>query len=210
MTEEHFLSVSKTFRYLTIGNSDDREIDELIFVFHGYGQLVEFFSKKFETLNLDNKLFVFPEGMHRFYLNGTDGRVGASWMTKELREKDIQENNAALNDLFVYFSKKHTWKKFSVLGFSQGGATASRWISNQKIACHKYISWASVFPPDIENSSFEMEMDQKIFVLGDNDPYFTSENRIKITNFYRNFNFELHSFDGAHTIDTAVLKTLFI
>ena len=31
-----------------------------------------------------------PQGLHKFYLEGTSGRVGASWMTKENREDDIK------------------------------------------------------------------------------------------------------------------------
>jgi hypothetical protein len=79
---ENKLSIEKTIRYFTIG--DIEKAKYLLIALHGYGQLSSYFGKKFE--DLPNEFFiVIPEGMHRFYLDGTSGRVGASWMTKEAR-----------------------------------------------------------------------------------------------------------------------------
>ena len=55
----------------------------VLYVLHGYGQLPAFFIRKFQAQVNAGWRVVAPEGAHRFYLKGTDGRVGASWMTRE-------------------------------------------------------------------------------------------------------------------------------
>jgi predicted esterase len=200
--------VEKQLRYYLLGAVDTTEIDEIVFAFHGYGQLAYYFSKKFEVTSQTKRLFVFPEGMHRFYLNGTTGRVGASWMTKELRENDISENNLALNRLYESLKERFSWKKMSVIGFSQGGATASRWLNSSKIECDCYISWASVFPPDLSQTDFSQTIRKKLFVLGTEDQYFKDENFEKAIEFYRNFKFEIVTYSGNHSIEPEVLNTI--
>ena len=83
------ITVEKTARYITLGNKE--KADVLIVALHGYGQLSAYFSKNFSKL--DQRYFiVIPEGLSRFYLSGTCGRVGASWMSKEERLWDIRDN----------------------------------------------------------------------------------------------------------------------
>ena len=61
--------------------------------------------------------------MHRFYLEGSSGRVGASWMTKEAREDDKKENQTnyfVLGNEDPYFSENQfldTVNFYSNLGF---------------------------------------------------------------------------------------------
>ena len=155
---EKKIIVSKTMRYFTIG--DINKADKLIYVLHGYGQLASYFLKSFEKLS-DSYLIIAPEGMHRFYLNGTSGRVGASWMTKEAREIDIFENTQNLNKLNNTFDKK--FKKTIILGFSQGGATAARWFFNNSKKFDQLILWASVFPPEIDLSNEISNNNKSIF-----------------------------------------------
>ncbi|MBM3915983.1 MAG: hypothetical protein FJ349_00025 [Sphingomonadales bacterium] len=78
MFEQH-LPFEQTRRYY---QNDLKGKDKIIFALHGYGQLGQFFFRQFNILN-DNWGIVVPEGPHRFYLEGSSGRVGASWMTKE-------------------------------------------------------------------------------------------------------------------------------
>lgn len=142
--------VERSMRYETI--IPNEPIKQVIYVLHGYGQLVSFFKRKFSSYQLPNTLFVFPEGMHRFYLQGSSGRVGASWMTKEWRENDIIENNQALSTLQNHIQQLYNPEKTIVLGFSQGGATAARWVTSTNIKCDHFIAWGSVFPPDLSES----------------------------------------------------------
>jgi predicted esterase len=53
--------VERNFRFEIIQTNEP--ITHVLFAFHGYGQLVTYFKRKFAALNLPNTLIVFPEGM---------------------------------------------------------------------------------------------------------------------------------------------------
>ena len=148
---EHKLIAQKTFRYQQIGELD--KATHLLIVLHGYGQLAEFFIRKFNGVP-ENYLVIAPEGMHRFYLNGTSGRVGASWMTKEDRLTDINDYVRFLDQIYASVKSEAPQAKIVVLGFSQGCATVSRWLSFGEVLCDKLILYAGVFPPDLD---FELD-----------------------------------------------------
>lgn len=179
----------------------------LIYVLHGYGQLAFYFLQKFK--NLDDRYHVIaPEGLHRFYVQGTSGRVGASWMTKEGRELDIENNTAALDSLHQSVLNRLNPKTITVLGFSQGGATASRWVEFGKIAVDTFISWASVYPPDLEELSTKKGVKRKVFVLGNQDQFYDANAQEKIKSDYLKRAFDIVTFDGKHDIDTQTLQTI--
>ena len=115
---EFQLIQKKTYRYQVL--NDNPQAKTVLYVLHGYGQLVKFFIQKFKNLNQEI-LIVAPEGMHRFYKKGNSGRVGASWMTKEARETDISDNMIYLNALDIEVARKYPITKRILLGFSQGG-----------------------------------------------------------------------------------------
>lgn len=203
---EQQLISKKTFRYFTKGNIEKAKY--LLIVLHGYGQLAEYFIKKFENLSEDY-FIVAPEGMHRFYLKGSSGRVGASWMTKEARETDISDNLNWLNELYTQINSEKKFDQKIVLGFSQGGATAARWINERKDIT-SFILWASVFPPDllIGNEIINSEKRSNHFVLGNEDEYFTKEQQSECLSFFTQNNYKTHVFNGKHTIDNQILKTI--
>lgn len=179
---------------------------QILLALHGYGQLAQFFYRKFQTFENDYGL-VIPEGPHRFYLEGSSGRVGASWMTKEWREQDIAENTRYLLQLTAEIRRSYPNAKLTLLGFSQGGATAARLYQAAPSLFSQLILWASVFPPDISMEHFSMgnKMD---FVIGSEDPYFDSENIEKIKHKYTELGFDIHTFAGAHDLDAQMLRTV--
>ncbi len=204
---ENFLEINKKFRYFTLGSPDSTNV---LYVLHGYGQLATYFIKNFEALSKKDFYIIAPEGTHRFYLSGSSGRVGASWMTKELREIDIVENGVILEKLHESIFASDSAKNFHVLGFSQGGATAGRWLANSKIKFKKIVLWACVFPEDILLDFSKLEkITKKYFVIGKNDPYFSEEEQIKITNFYKDLSFEIINFEGDHRIEQKSLFLIF-
>jgi predicted esterase len=197
----YFLEVERKIRIETLGNSNS---DNLLVVLHGYGQLAKYFLKKFSPLEQENYYIVAPEGPHRFYLNGSNGRVGASWMTKELRELDIEENNQLLEKILTNLTELHNFKSISVLGFSQGAATVARWASTSLFEIDKLIIWASVFPPDI-NLDFlinSFASRENYFVIGNKDIYFDEIKKQKTIEFYKFLNFKVVLFEGGHDIET--------
>lgn len=89
MIQKNNITVNRTADYYTLG--DLSNANTIWFVLHGYGYLAKYFIKKFEPILSSSVAIVAPEALSRFYSNGVgyDGRVGASWMTKESREDEI-------------------------------------------------------------------------------------------------------------------------
>jgi len=204
---ENKLSIEKTIRYFTIG--DIQNAKHLLIALHGYGQLPAYFGRKFEDLP-DDFFILIPEGIHRFYLEGSTGRVGASWMTKEARKDDIQDNLNYLNQLVNLLTNKKFFEKIFIFGFSQGGATAARYFYSNSNFNH-LILWACIFPPDlkIENEVIK-ENKSNFYILGNQDPYFTSDQFLDTLNFYSNLGYKTIEYTGNHSIDSIVLKNLLI
>ena len=199
--EKHF-KAQKTYRY----EIQEQAHEHLLIALHGYGQLAKFFLRKFQGLQSKGRV-VAPEGPHRFYLQGSSGRVGASWMTKEARELDIQDNLVGLNALLSELQKSYSPKKITLLGFSQGAATAARWYQQNPSAFDQLILWAAVFPPDIDAGSFPTEKPLH-FVLGTQDEYYQGEAAQQLLRHYQSMGFKVHTYAGKHDIDGEVLKRL--
>jgi len=205
---EKKINITFEARYFTHGNI---EAENLIIALHGYGQLGSYFIQKFESLNPEKYFVVVPEGLHRFYLNGTSGRVGASWMTKENRETDISNYINYLETVLNEICVAAEFRKKILLGFSQGGATASRFAATTKFKFDAAILWASVFPPDIEPMNIQKHAAQKNFlVIGDEDPYYTGEDFVSEQNklIKAGIKFDLIRFNGKHTIQTETLEKI--
>jgi predicted esterase len=202
---ENKLSIEKTIRYYTIG--DIEKANYLLISLHGYGQLPSYFGRKFEDLSEDI-FIVLPEGMHRFYLEGSSGRVGASWMTKEAREDDINDNLNYLEQLIDLITVKKSFQKIILLGFSQGGATAARYFYERNSINH-LILWACIFPPDLKiENEVKKENQTNYFILGNEDPYFSENQFLDTVNFYSNLGFKIIEYTGNHSIDSGILKEL--
>ena len=202
MIEQQF-SFKQTRRYY---QNELKDKHRIIFALHGYGQLGQFFYRKFNFLN-DDWGIVIPEGPHRFYLEGSSGRVGASWMTKEWREQDIAENTAYLQQLIEKIRIAHPQASLYLLGFSQGGATAARLYQSKPSIFEQLILWASVFPPDLEKPAFP-EGAKLHFVIGENDPYFSEESIQSAIQTYENIGFEVSCFEGQHDLHAPTLLSI--
>ena len=104
MSDERHITVRRTARYFTLGPADGSP-RQVWFVLHGYGQLASQFVRVFEPLDDGTRLIVAPEALNRFYLVGVDTMpaadrpVGATWMTREDRDNEIEDYIAYLDDL---------------------------------------------------------------------------------------------------------------
>ncbi len=200
---EH-IEIQKTARYHRSKSTNDVRAQWMIA--HGYGMLSTYFAKKFMALPETHELIV-PEGLHRFYLQGTEGRVGASWMTKEERESDIRDYIRFLNQLYDIY--RNDQAPLIAFGFSQGVATICRWVAQLPEMPAHLILWAGVIPPDMDPHTWEnvySNVPITIFV-GTQDPYRTSAHN----ELYQHIKsvgkqVSIVEFDGAHTVDADVLQ----
>lgn len=199
--------VPKTARYAVL--RPERPVGR-IWALHGYGQLPEFFLRRFREAAEAGWEVVAPEGLHRFYLEGTSGRVGASWMTKEARESDMA-------DYVRYLDALHAELPASagpsvLLGFSQGVATAARWACRGAAAFDAHVFWAGVFPPDLDLAE-EVAPLRGVptwVALGDADPFFKEDLLTAASERFATagIDHDLVRFPGAHHIDAAALSQI--
>ncbi len=170
------ISFSHQARYCTFGKLSN-ETKNIWIILHGYGQLAEYFIKKFEVLNPNQHYIITPQGLSTAYLEKFIGRVGANWMTKHDRELDIQNNinyletliKNELNDTSLYD------KKLIVLGFSQGAATASRWIAHTDYKIDNFLVWGGTIAHDIDAIFYQKMKNKMTIFYGDNDEFIDEE-----------------------------------
>jgi predicted esterase len=181
-------------------------------VCHGYGHLSEYFKRKFQHLGEEHFL-IFPEGLHRFYLNGTEGRVGASWMTKENRETDILNYVNYLDQVVSKELKQATSHyEFVAFGFSQGTATIGRWAMSTQQSVNHLVMWAGAFPKDV-NLGVRKEKIEKMSVhiaCGDEDEFINDE---RLNTHLRQLDekeisYDLLHFKGTHDVPALALSEL--
>lgn len=212
--KEHFIDFSFRARYSQIGELS-KKTKNLIFVLHGYGQLSKFFIRKFAVLDNGNNCIIAPEGLSRFYLEGFSGRVGATWMTKEDRITDIENYIKYLNSIYLSLkSQINNNTKITILGFSQGSATASRWIADDVVKFDQLILWAGIFPPDMNFTSTSSLLENKdvIYVYGKNDPFITEDRLKEMKELSSKLKVSptIMTFDGNHNINDDTLRKIFI
>ncbi|MDG1428549.1 MAG: hypothetical protein P8H56_12855 [Crocinitomicaceae bacterium] len=202
---EHQFQHTKTFRYQEIARPSD--VEKVLYVLHGYGQLVEFFIRKFRSTPED-LLIVAPEGMHRFYINGSSGRVGASWMTKESRDSDIEDTISFLNQVDEEISQRYNIRKRYLLGFSQGGAAAARWEQLGTVKFDGIALWACIFPPDLHFKTTSNNNVNHYFAIGDNDEFYEENSQKKLMEYYRELGYQIVPYRGTHDIVNETLTVI--
>ena len=199
------ISIPKTHKYSQLGEFSEKT-NTVWIVLHGYGMLSEFFIKKFECILNEKTVVIAPEGSNRFYLNNNYSRVGASWMTKVDKEKDIEDNISFIKTLYTKIVDDigHNNFKLKTLGFSQGGATLVRWIMSNSIKVDSLILWGSDIPQDSltnQNKSRWSSINIKI-VIGKKDEYISDENKKKVIDAVNAYglSYKLIEYDGPHKI----------
>lgn len=198
-----------TARHFVLG--DVTRAKEVWFVLHGYGQLAKYFIKKFSALQDLGICVIAPEGLSRFYLQGNHGRVGATWMTSENRLMDIQNYVAYLNAVYHQQIKDRTCNT-TIMGFSQGAATAMRWAMDGTVLFNRLVLWAGLFPPDIDFAKGAELLRGKnvIEVLGKQDEFINEERIVEMhrLNTLLNISPTIIQFEGRHEIDQNVLAQI--
>jgi len=153
--------------------------EEIWFVLHGYGQLPEYFIRKFIPIANDKRVIVAPGGLSRFYLEGFSGRVGSTWMTKEERLLDIENYISYLNEVANTVLKEASEDvKVTLLGFSQGSATVCRWAEQLGFQFDRLILHSGAFPADVDFSGLRNKLSSKeVFMLRGTEDEFVNDER---------------------------------
>ena len=168
--EERFIRVPRTARYHVLGEL--QAAPELWIVLHGYGQLARYFLNNFEGLQV-GRCIVAPEALSRFYLDEAHTRVGATWMTREDRLHEIDDQIDHLDALTARLKEEiMPGAPVNVLGFSQGVAAASRWATRGSASLKRLVLWSGSIPPELDRETLIKWRGLSVdLVLGDNDEY---------------------------------------
>lgn len=219
MADLHHVLISKTARYYTLGEIG-QAVDDVWFVCHGYGQLASDFIKEFEYIDEPGRLIVAPEGLSRYYTDTGPGfhapsaSVGATWMTREDREIEIADYVAYLDELYklIFRQIDRDKVKVTVVGFSQGGATANRWLTQGTACADRLLMWGSLLASDAdleEAAEFFRGVELNI-VYGTRDQFADTgmianyETLLKTNG----IPYKLVTFDGGHRMDRDTLRAL--
>lgn len=208
----HFLKTEKTAR-VVIEGTDNPDLKDIWFIIHGYGYLAPYFIRKFSSLFSKQNLIIVPEALNRFYLNGVTEKVGASWMTKEERENDIQDNNVYLSKVYENFVTSIKQKaNVNVLGFSQGAAAACRWAVSKNYRIDNLIIWGSNIPPDFNREILD---ERKAnfnwhYVAGDKDEFISVDKQKEQVKILQDLGIRPTTlfYEGSHDINEKALYLL--
>lgn len=208
----------KTGRYALLGTAPE-QARVVWFVLHGYAQLVTRFLRHFDGIVPADTCIVAPEGLSRFYVDHPQGdgrhlqRVGATWMTRENREDDIADTMYWLDTVYRdIVSGEHAAPVIGVLAFSQGVATATRWLASGTVHPQAFVAWAGGLAHDVPNEALQQALkDARVtFVRGVHDTLMNDEQGEHVGAQLRALSpgAEYVTFDGGHHLDRTVLARL--
>jgi len=192
-----------------IGDPDTAR--EAWLILHGYGMLAQGILHWFRAAARPNRVLIAPEGLSRFYIE-TNGvrRVGASWMTREAREHELLDQLAYLD--VVERDIVGSRDRVELHGFSQGVATAARWLVHRPRVVDRMVCWGNTIPIDVEPGRLASAVGegQVHYVIGRRDVRMAPADVVTDADRLRGLGIpvRLHEFDGGHRIDDGVLTAL--
>ena len=210
MSKENFIKVERTARIHTHGTLSN-ETEQIWVVAHGYGMLSEFFIKKFEELDPQKHFIIAPEGLSRGYLENMTGRIGASWMTKEMREEEISDYLAYLDRVVNQFVPDEylVTSRLIAFGFSQGAATISRWVHHSSFDFQAMVICGGAPAKELfsVNSFANLPL---IFAFGDKDVYLNHSNKesLKEQSEEKGWSFQIIHYQGGHQLTSPLLSNI--
>lgn len=179
---------------------------------HGYGQLARGFAEPFRAIEAPDRLVLVPEALNRFYLDPPDRpaaerRVGATWMTREDRQADIEDCVAYLDAVCAEYGRSAA--QTVALGFSQGAATVCRWVVHGRTRVSHLVLWGAGFPHDLDWTVAKRRLRDvpMLLVVGDADPHMgwlAVERQCALAEEY-GLSLEVRRFEGGHHLSREVL-----
>lgn len=203
------LPIRRSARYYSLGEAGEQTRAVWI-ALHGYGQLAADFLAALHPLDNGRNLVVAPEALSRFYVDDVHQKVGASWMTREDREAEIEDQRNYLDALYrVATHAAPSDVLVNVLGFSQGATAACRWAASTSYRIDNLVSWAGEFPAELESSNAFSRFNS-YFVHGDRDPFLSDSHLERVAMLKRipGWHVNTLSFAGKHSLHRDTLLQL--
>jgi predicted esterase len=204
--EQKHVQVTKTARYFVSGQMTE-QTKRIVFVLHGYAQLAHDFMVQFEPLFATDTLFVAPEALNRFYNKGFGGKPAASWMTSEDRATEIADYIQYLDMLYTQVVPSGFSGTVCVLGFSQGVATASRWLHHSQHRFTSFIMCSGDIAAELRNplSTVLLRLNT-VYISAEHDPLLKKEMKNEVEKVIQQLNSVRITFDGGHELHLPSVK----
>ncbi|MEM1258313.1 MAG: esterase [Bacteroidota bacterium] len=146
-------------------------------VVHGMGFLSRFFLKPFQQLNAEENYFIAPQAPSKYYLKNDFKYVGASWLTKENTQSEI-ENIMNYLDAVLENEPFPKNKNLIYFGFSQGVSIITRFLCRKRTNPSSLILYAGSIPNELTAEDFnhlDFEHTKVKMVYGDKDQFLTPQ-----------------------------------
>jgi len=213
------LIVPRTARYARMG-PEGGAVEQVWLVCHGYGQLADRFIRRFSAIADGSRLIVAPEALSRFYVSGgsvphaMNEKVGASWMTREARDSEIEDHVTYLDRVTseIFEAVDRARVRFVALGFSQGAAVICRWAALTITPPDHVVLWGSGVPAELLEGEGKAGLSRATLtiVVGAADPIAdggrVDAHRKQLERAAVGYRFV--SYDGGHEIDGPVLRDI--
>lgn len=201
----------RTARYFTAGEIEGAS--EIWILLHGYSMLAASYLQWFEPALRPGRLLVAPEGLSRAYFEEKGiRRIGASWMTKEDRDVEIEDYVRYLDVLAEQLKLAAAGAaRVEVHAFSQGTATACRWVAFGRPKVDRLVLWGGGVPPDLPLDRYGDALTRAglTIAIGRRDAYITEQDvdreqaRLAAAGLLP----VVHRFEGGHRVDPGLLRT---
>ena len=208
MSKEKSLSYAISNTYSTL-NEKTENTKTVWLVFHGIGYLSRYFLKYFKHLDPKENYIIAPQAQSKYYLNGEYRHVGASWLTRENTEFEV-ENMLNYLDAVYKAEDLANVENLNILGYSQGVSVATRFIARRNVRCKKLIMHSGKVPQELKAEDFQFLKDTNFaFIYGTEDEYLKSgiitveEKRL---NEIFPENLEILTFQGGHEVNTNLIS----
>jgi len=195
--------------YTTL-NSLTSKTKNVIFACHGMGYLSRYFLKYFKGLNSDDNYIIIPQAQSKYYIAPKMKHVGASWLTKENTQKEMENIISYFDN--VLSNEKIENLNFIFLGYSQGVSVAMRYLAKRKIIVSKLILMSGGIPKELTPKDFKYLKNKAViyYVYGDKDEYITEDflnsEKKRFEDLFSNINYI--EFDGNHEIKTEIIESI--
>ena len=210
MSREKQVSYQITNTYSVL-NRFTKKTKNVWLVCHGIGYLSRYFIRHFNHLDVDENYIIAPQAQSKYYLKSDYRHVGASWLTRENLEAEIDNVLNYLDEVFMEENLAEV-HNLIVLGYSQGVSVATRYLAQRKINCAQLILHSGKVPAELTAKDFAFLKDTKVtYLYGTQDEYLkkgiieVEETRLKSLFPY---NFELQTYDGGHEFNTDIIEKL--
>lgn len=209
-TAEKQVSYQITNTYSTL-NHFSPNIRTVWVVFHGLGYLSRYFLRYFKGLNSEENYIIAPQAQSKYYLDEKYKHIGASWLTKENTEVEIENVLNYLEEVYKAENLQDA-PNLIILGFSQGVSIATRWVARNKVECAQLVLCSGKIPVELKPEDFEfLENTRFSFIYGTKDEYLKQGiievEAERLENLFPN-NLRIIPFKGGHEINKELITKL--